>query len=79
MNGHVVPVYDAAMQQFAEAETLEALERGPLVCPVCWDHGVERIEGVTLSADNLRGKPISGALLYHCSHWHIFAVFESAR
>jgi hypothetical protein len=43
---------------------------------MCWDHAVERIEGVTLSADNLDGKQVSGALLYHCSCWHVFAVFE---
>jgi hypothetical protein len=67
------------MQQSIEQENPVALATGPIVCPVCWDHGVERIESVTLSADNLNGKPVSGALLYHCSHWHIFAVFDSAR
>lgn len=46
------------------------------MCPVCWDHAVERIEGVTVSADNLNGKQISGVNLYHCSYWHAFAVFE---
>jgi hypothetical protein len=64
------------MQQSIEQEISKALERGPIVCPVCWDHAVERIEGVTVSADNLNGKQISGVNLYHCSYWHAFAVFE---
>jgi hypothetical protein len=46
------------------------------VCPVCWDHAIEKIEGLAVSADNLNGKQISGAFLYRCTNWHIFAVFE---
>ena len=53
-----------------------AVDEGPLVCPVCWDHGIEKIEGVTLTASTLLNRPISGAVVYHCNRWHIFAVFE---
>ncbi len=76
MNSHVAPAYDVTMQQSTEQENLVALEQGPIVCPVCWDHGVERIEGVELTANHTDGKAISGAVIYHCQHWHIFAMFQ---
>ena len=63
-------------QQSPEQDAQTALEQGPIVCPLCWDHVVERIEGVTLSANNMGGRAVTGALIYHCSQWHIFAVFE---
>ncbi len=46
------------------------------MCPVCWDDGVEKIEGVTLTASTLTDRPASGALVYRYNRWHIFAVFE---
>jgi hypothetical protein len=47
-----------------------------MVCPVCWDHAVERVEGIKLSASNADGKNVGGANIFRCSQWHMFAVFE---
>ena len=48
----------------------------PIVCPLCWDHAIERVDGVNLSANNVAGKNVGGASIYRCSHWHMFALFE---
>jgi hypothetical protein len=48
----------------------------PIVCPVCWDHAIERVEGVHLSASNADGKNVGGASVFRCSRWHMFALFE---
>jgi len=48
----------------------------PIVCPVCWDRAIERVDGVRLSASNEQGRNIGRAAIYRCSRWHIFALFE---
>jgi len=48
----------------------------PIVCPVCWDHAVERVEDVRLSAHTKDGRNVGGAFVYRCSHWHLFALFN---
>jgi len=55
-----------------------AADEKPIACPICLDHTVERIEGATLSANNMAGRRLGKARVYHCSHWHIFAVFEQS-
>ncbi len=65
------------MQQAAvESHTSRIPGESPIVCPVCWDHAVEKVEGITLSASNASGKIVGGASIYRCSHWHLFALFE---
>lgn len=46
-----------------------------IVCLVCWDHAVERIEGIVLSARSIGGRDLSEVTIYRCSHWHLFALF----
>lgn len=48
----------------------------PIVCPVCWDHAVERIEGIVLSARSVDGRNLSQVSIYRCTHWHVFALFN---
>lgn len=47
-----------------------------IVCPVCWDHAVERIEALRLSANTNEGRAVGGAFVYPCSQWHVFALFD---
>jgi hypothetical protein len=48
-------------------------------CPICWDHALEKLEGIRLSARTFAEQPfISRVLVYRCSSWHVFAVFEQA-
>ena len=54
------------------------LVAGPVVCPICWGHALERIEGIRLVARTVTEHDISRVLLYRCDHWHMFAVFEQA-
>lgn len=46
------------------------------MCPVCWDHAVEKVEGIKLSASNAEGANVGGASIFRCAQWHMFAVFE---
>ena len=58
------------------SKTVEA----PLVCPVCCDHDIERIEGIVLSASATGGRNLSQVSMYRCSHWHLFAlVYQPAE
>ena len=47
----------------------------PLVCPVCWDHAVEPMNGVQLTA-RINGvlSDVHGVSAFRCSHWHVFTV-----
>jgi hypothetical protein len=48
-----------------------------LMCPVCWDRAIVRIDGVQLVvAQPQEQHHISQASIYHCSKWHYFAVFH---
>ena len=47
----------------------------PIVCPICWDHAVERVEGIVLSARQSGGRDLSQVSIYRCAHWHLFALF----
>jgi hypothetical protein len=65
------------MQHTSDGLSIDPLPvEAPIVCPVCWDHAVERVNGVKLSASNIAGKNVGGATVYRCSHWHLFALFE---
>jgi hypothetical protein len=65
------------MNEPLEVEVSDRLVAGPIVCPICWDHALEKLEGIRLSARTFAEQPfISRVLLYRCSSWHIFAVFE---
>ena len=48
----------------------------PIVCPICWDRSIEKLEGVALSASTSGGRNVGGAFVYRCSHWHLFALFQ---
>jgi hypothetical protein len=48
----------------------------PIVCPICWDHAVERIEGIVLSSRTVGGRDLSQVLIYRCTCWHVFALFS---
>ena len=63
------------MQQLAEPETLNTDYETPVVCPVCWHHAVEKVDGISLSAKAIDGRDIGGVSVYLCSQWHMFAVF----
>ena len=71
------PTYYPPMQQPLEVEE-SRLIAGPIVCPVCWDHALERIDGLHLTARTIEERRVSRVLMYRCSHWHVFAVFEQA-
>ena len=49
---------------------------GPIVCPLCWDHALERIEGLRLTARTVAEHDVRRVLMYRCSRWHVFALFE---
>jgi hypothetical protein len=49
---------------------------GPIVCPVCWDHELEPIDGVRMSARTITEHDVSRVSVYRCSAWHMFAVFD---
>lgn len=48
----------------------------PFVCPICWDHAIEQIEGIVLSAKSVGGRDLSRVSIYRCGHWHLFALFN---
>ena len=78
---HFVSVlaYDAAMEQQTQIEDSSRLVAGPIVCPICWDHALEKLEGVRLSARSFAEQPfVNRVIVYRCSLWHVFAVFEQA-
>ena len=62
------------MQQVEELEPSHADYETPIVCPVCWHHSVDSVDGIRLSATAINGKDIGGAAVYLCSQWHRFAV-----
>jgi hypothetical protein len=64
------------MQQAAQQSASRSPVDTPIVCPVCWDHAVERVEGIKLSANNADGRNVGGANIFRCGQWHLFAVFE---
>jgi hypothetical protein len=49
----------------------------PSICPVCWDHTVEPMEGVRLSV-TINGvcSNIHRIEAFHCSRWHIFIMVQ---
>ena len=67
------------MQEYLEVEASSTLAPGPIVCPVCWDHALERIDGIHLTARTIMEQDISRVQLFRCSHWHVFALFDQAR
>ena len=67
------------MNEPLEVEVSDRLIAGPIVCPICWDHALEKLEGIRLSARTFAEQRfISRVLVYRCSSWHVFAVFEHA-
>jgi hypothetical protein len=66
------------MQEAAESEESARLVAGPIVCPICWDHALEMIEGIHLSARTVFEHEIGRVSIYRCSHWHMFAIFQQA-
>ena len=63
------------MQLPQEIKALKAPLEVPIICPVCWTHDVERIEGMVLSARSVGGGDLSQVSMYRCIHWHLFALF----
>jgi hypothetical protein len=52
----------------------------PLVCPVCCDHEIERIDGIVLSARPMGDRDLSEAAMFRCRHWHLSAlVYQAAE
>jgi hypothetical protein len=68
--------HDYYMQESPEIEESAKLVAGPIACRICWDHALERVEGIHLSARTVSEHDISRVLLYRCSHWHMFALFQ---
>jgi hypothetical protein len=64
------------MQESVETDESARLVAGPIVCPICWDHALEKIEGIHLSARSISEHDISRVSMYRCCHWHLFALFE---
>jgi len=54
-------------------------EEPPIVCPICWDHAVERIDGIVLTARAMGGRDLSQVKIYRCSAWHLFALFQQPK
>jgi hypothetical protein len=48
----------------------------PISCPICLDTTIERLEGIVLAARTRDGNEVAGVSVYHCSHWHLFALFN---
>jgi hypothetical protein len=45
--------------------------------PICWDHALEKLEGIRLSAKSYAEQPLMNrVVVYRCSSGHVFAVFE---
>ena len=75
VTGVGTPISDDALQ--FEGDGLGGPEK-PLVCPYCWDNYIEPVAGVELIATSLPGaRRIPTAKVFHCSRWHIFAIFPS--
>lgn len=48
-----------------------------IICPQCWDHAVEPIQGVELFAlQTSEPRRISDITVYRCQQWHVFAIFK---
>ena len=62
-----------------ETEQLPAPDEAPIVCPVCWDHAVERVEGIVLSAKTMGGHDLSQVSVYRCAQWRLFALFNQPK
>jgi CRP-like cAMP-binding protein len=67
---------DNETQRFERPAPSHGFADRPIICPVCLDHAIEKVEGIELSASNVGGKKVGGASLYRCSHWHLFALFK---
>jgi hypothetical protein len=65
------------MGWLAEVRPSNTPAEAPLVCPVCCDHEIERIEGIVLSAGATGGRELNQVSVYRCSHWHLFALIYS--
>jgi hypothetical protein len=63
------------MQWSEEIRASKTAIEVPIICPVCWSHDVERIEGIALSARSVGGRDLSQVSMYRCIHWHLFALF----
>lgn len=66
------------MEQESDAEDTRRLVAGPIVCPVCWDHALETLDGLHLTARTTAEQSVSRVHVYRCSAWHVFAVFEQS-
>lgn len=53
-------------ETLAVSEIAPSYVRGPDGCPICWDHDLEKLDNVQLYH----------GIVYRCSSWHVFAVFE---
>jgi hypothetical protein len=58
------------------AATLSTDTKTPILCPICWDQSIERIQGIVLSARPIGGQDLSQVSLYRCRQQHLFALFE---
>lgn len=77
MHATTISVYDPPMEPQIEIEDSVRSVAGPIVCPICWDHALEKLEGIRLSAKSLAEQPfVNRVIVYRCSSWHVFAVFE---
>lgn len=64
------------MEQSLEVDLTRGLAAGPVVCPICWDHELESIDGIRMIARTVTEHDVSRVSIYRCSAWHMFAVFE---
>jgi hypothetical protein len=65
------------MEEPREFEVSDRLIAGAYRLPDLLGSRFERLEGVRLSARTYAEQPfIKRALVYRCSSWHIFALFE---
>ena len=71
--------YDPGMLSSNLAKSPPSPTETPVVCPVCWDHSVERVEGVKLTARSMGGGDLSQVIVYRCAHWHLFALFQQPK
>ena len=79
MNPPVVVAYYLRMLASEDMQYSPAPHDGPIVCPVCWDHTVEAVEGIVLSAKAMGGSDLGQVSIYRCAQWHVFALFNQPK
>ena len=62
------------MQASSEERPQNVPVAAPIVCPVCCDDAIERIDGIVLSARAMGGRDLSQVTMYRCGHWHLFVL-----